>query len=116
MPIIKKFLKKYLKQDKLMGHNIKLTILFILIGYLTTNNSFAQYKKDIKTTRILFIFDASNSMNGVWESGKKITPNRVCYRSDGNEKCHTRWLQQPHQVPQSEVPLPGGSFSLFPGP
>jgi len=32
----------------------------------------AQYIKEKKTTRILFIFDASNSMNGIWESGKKI--------------------------------------------
>ncbi|MEN8119971.1 MAG: VWA domain-containing protein [Bacteroidota bacterium] len=48
-------------------------LLFVLFFILNlTNNSTAQYKKDIKTTRILFIFDASNSMNGKWDSGKKI--------------------------------------------
>ncbi len=47
------------------------TILFILFLSLAKDTN-AQYKKDIKTTRILFIFDASNSMNGKWDSGKKI--------------------------------------------
>jgi Ca-activated chloride channel family protein len=32
----------------------------------------AQYVKEKRITRILFIFDASNSMNGQWQSGKKI--------------------------------------------
>lgn len=47
------------------------TILFILFLFIA-EDGIAQYKKDIKTTRILFIFDASNSMNGKWDSGKKI--------------------------------------------
>ena len=47
-------------------------ITIILTSLLFTNNSYAQYVKEVKTTRILFIFDASNSMNGKWESGKKI--------------------------------------------
>ncbi|RLD80527.1 MAG: von willebrand factor type a [Bacteroidetes bacterium] len=47
------------------------TILFILFLSLAKDTN-AQYKKDVKTTRILFIFDASNSMNGKWDSGKKI--------------------------------------------
>ena len=47
--------------------------ILLLISFLSVvANSTAQYKKDIKTTRILFIFDASNSMNGKWNSGKKI--------------------------------------------
>jgi len=46
-------------------------ILSILISSSAIIST-AQYKKDIKTTRILFIFDASNSMNGKWNSGKKI--------------------------------------------
>ena len=50
---------------------------FIFIGLfffnLAINNTIhAQYVKEKKTTRILFIFDASNSMNGLWESGRKI--------------------------------------------
>jgi Ca-activated chloride channel homolog len=32
----------------------------------------AQFVKEKRLTRILFIFDASNSMNGYWQSGKKI--------------------------------------------
>lgn len=48
-------------------------ILYILLlSFAYTTNLSAQYKRDIKTTRILFIFDASNSMNGKWNSGKKI--------------------------------------------
>ncbi len=44
----------------------------IFVSFLTK----AQYTKDIKTTRILFIFDASNSMNGKWEGKKKIESAR----------------------------------------
>ncbi len=50
-------------------------IIFLLIAcvFLVNNLTKAQYIKEKKTTRILFIFDASNSMNGKWESDKKIT-------------------------------------------
>ncbi|OQX99548.1 MAG: hypothetical protein B6I20_09835 [Bacteroidetes bacterium 4572_117] len=44
----------------------------LLLAFLQGYHISAQYKKDIKTTRILFIFDASNSMNGKWDNGKKI--------------------------------------------
>jgi len=47
-------------------------LLIIILSFSFTNNIFAQYVKETKKTRILFIFDASNSMNGKWESGKKI--------------------------------------------
>jgi Ca-activated chloride channel family protein len=50
----------------------KFILSILLISFIYTANLSAQYKKDIKTTRILFIFDASNSMNGKWNSGKKI--------------------------------------------
>jgi Ca-activated chloride channel family protein len=50
-------------------------IIFLLIAciFLVNNHARSQYVKEKKTTRILFIFDASNSMNGKWESDKKIT-------------------------------------------
>ena len=50
--------------------------LLIIASLLLTSLSNAQYTKDIKTTRILFIFDASNSMNGKWEGKKKIESAR----------------------------------------
>jgi len=50
----------------------KFILSILLLSFTYTANLSAQYKKDIKTTRILFIFDASNSMNGKWNSGKKI--------------------------------------------
>ena len=47
--------------------------LFIFLSALATN-ALAQtgFKRDAKT-RILFIYDASNSMNGSWQKGKKHT-------------------------------------------
>ncbi|MBN1250932.1 MAG: VWA domain-containing protein [Bacteroidales bacterium] len=50
----------------------KFKILIILLNLVFINSAYTQYVKEIKKTRILFIFDASNSMNGKWESGKKI--------------------------------------------
>ena len=44
-------------------------LLSVLVILLSLNLSYSQ---DSQKTRILFIFDASNSMNGKWESGKKI--------------------------------------------
>lgn len=49
-----------------------LILLLIFFEFAFIHPSNAQYVKEKKTTRILFIFDASNSMNGIWESGKKI--------------------------------------------
>ncbi len=53
-----------------MKHFVHIILFTLFLSSATS--SIAQYKKDIKTTRILFIFDASNSMNGRWNSGKKI--------------------------------------------
>jgi len=48
---------------------MKLLKLFLLLGlFLIAETSFAQKKK----TRILFIFDASNSMNTEWEGSSRI--------------------------------------------
>jgi Ca-activated chloride channel family protein len=50
----------------------KIKILFLVI-YLLLNNLFVlSQNKNQETTRILFIFDASYSMQGEWENGKKI--------------------------------------------
>ncbi len=49
-----------------------LTCFFILIGLLTGLTGFAQ-KTDAPLTRILFVFDASNSMNASWQSDRRIT-------------------------------------------
>jgi Ca-activated chloride channel family protein len=49
--------------------------LHIILGFFLLfplTNLKAQYVKEKRITRILFIFDASNSMNGQWQSGKKI--------------------------------------------
>lgn len=52
-----------------MKKKIFLPILFLIF----TSNLLAQLdKSEIPTTRILFIFDCSRSMNGQWQSGKKI--------------------------------------------
>lgn len=55
-----------------MKHFFKIFLFILFFIHYLAEDSTAQYKKDIKTTRILFIFDASNSMNGKWDSGKKI--------------------------------------------
>lgn len=49
------------------------TFLFL---FILTHNSYSQtkiIKPEEPTTRILFVFDASNSMNGTWQTGDKIT-------------------------------------------
>jgi len=46
--------------------------LSILLTISTFECLNAQFVKEKRITRILFIFDASNSMNGKWQSGKKI--------------------------------------------
>tara|TARA_Y100000589_G_scaffold233126_1_gene220608 strand:- start:1131 stop:2513 length:1383 start_codon:yes stop_codon:yes gene_type:complete len=48
----------------------KISLLFFSF-FLNVNTSFAQ-EKNVQKNRILFIFDASNSMKGKWQSGKKI--------------------------------------------
>jgi len=55
-----------------MKNFINIVLFTLFFVFYITEDCTAQYKKDIKTTRILFIFDASNSMNGKWDSGKKI--------------------------------------------
>ncbi len=52
-----------------MQHILKLCIGLLLVSFAHT--SFAQPKKKEPKTRILFIFDASNSMNGRWQSANK---------------------------------------------
>lgn len=58
-----KLLKSYLK-----------FILMGLIALLCSQQNYAQHRstKNEEKTRILFIFDASQSMNGYWEESKKI--------------------------------------------
>jgi Ca-activated chloride channel homolog len=50
--------------------------LLLIIGFLiqSETNLFSQKKPEIKipVTRVLFVFDASNSMSGLWESDIKI--------------------------------------------
>jgi Ca-activated chloride channel homolog len=55
-----------------MNKPISFLIIFILVNLFFPQNINAQYVKQKRTNRILFIFDASNSMNGHWDSGKKI--------------------------------------------
>lgn len=50
----------------------KISIFISLLTLLGINNSLVAQKSQ-PMTRILFIYDASNSMNGTWESGKKHT-------------------------------------------
>ena len=49
---------------------IKLTLILIIISLFSYSNLSAQPKQK---TRILFIFDSSQSMLGKWETGNKIT-------------------------------------------
>jgi len=55
-----------------MRNFISIFILLAIVNFSFPTSVKAQYVKEKKTTRILFIFDASNSMNGQWDSGKKI--------------------------------------------
>ncbi|SRR6056297_1598729 len=49
-------------------------IAFLLFLTSMYSKTYSQYKKkEPPTTRILFVFDASYSMNGFWEDTKKIT-------------------------------------------
>ncbi len=59
-----------------MKHLFLKFFLLALCGMLLTVNSFAQVKEKEKpkpVTRILFVFDASQSMLGLWQSDRKIT-------------------------------------------
>lgn len=51
---------------------VKKILLLVLLAFFYINNLQAQPKK-ISKTRILFIFDSSQSMLGKWETGNKIT-------------------------------------------
>ena len=51
-----------------MKHLIKIPVLFLIV--FTTFSTFLS--QDIQKTRLLFIFDGSNSMNAQWENGTKI--------------------------------------------
>ena len=50
----------------------KSILFFLLFLFLTGFAANAQMKRTPVTTRILFIFDESNSMTASWETGKKI--------------------------------------------
>jgi Ca-activated chloride channel homolog len=68
---------------------ISLPLVFILLlFYISSIHINAQYVKEKRITRILFIFDGSNSMNGYWQSGKKIdiARNILCRLIDSLEK------------------------------
>ena len=51
--------------------HIAVTLLFILPGVLTEAQT-TPPKREPPNTRILFIFDASQSMMAMWESDRKI--------------------------------------------
>ena len=46
-------------------------IFVVLVLVFTSSNSFSQ-NKEVPVNRILFIFDASQSMLSRWQSGRKI--------------------------------------------
>ncbi|NPA67569.1 MAG: VWA domain-containing protein [Chlorobi bacterium] len=50
----------------------KLSILILIYLFLLNTDINAQVKEDVIKTRILFIFDESYSMQGLWQSGRKI--------------------------------------------
>lgn len=49
-----------------------LTVLILFFCGISTSGVYAQ-KSDEPLTRLLFVFDASNSMNATWQSDRKIT-------------------------------------------
>ncbi len=54
---------------------MRLLALFLILFFSYSINTFSQTKpksENYSMTRILFIFDASNSMNGYWNDGPKI--------------------------------------------
>lgn len=50
----------------------QLKFIVFLFCLILSTRSFAQSQPTVQMTRILFIMDMSNSMNGEWQSGKKI--------------------------------------------
>ncbi len=48
------------------------SIIFLISFFLTGNKTLAQNKPEELLTRILFVFDASNSMNAIWQSERRI--------------------------------------------
>jgi len=52
-------------------HKLYLTCLFLAVALLFSSSSFAQSKVQ-KPTRVLFILDASGSMNGKWKESTKM--------------------------------------------
>ncbi|NEN24842.1 VWA domain-containing protein [Cryomorpha ignava] len=51
---------------------VLITVLFLFFCGITTSGLYAQ-KNEEPLTRLLFVFDASNSMNATWQSDRKIT-------------------------------------------
>jgi Ca-activated chloride channel family protein len=81
-------------------------ILFIAIG-ITPNISFGQ-DADSEKIRILFIFDASNSMNAQWQNGSKMTIAK---------KLLTKTVDELRGVENTELGLRvyGHQFKILPG-
>ncbi|MDA3954480.1 MAG: VWA domain-containing protein [Bacteroidales bacterium] len=68
---------KIIKVDYIINPNQKLKItfkyiLFFILSFCTTYSQAQKINPTPPTSRILFVFDASQSMYGTWESGKKI--------------------------------------------
>ena len=53
-----------------------MTRVLFFIAILLLSFSFESKAQDEQLTRLLFVFDASNSMNATWESDRKITVAR----------------------------------------
>ena len=58
---------------------VKIYILLFIISISGTVMAQDKTKPEPPTSRILFVFDASQSMYGTWESDKKITIARKSY-------------------------------------
>ena len=56
-------------QKQTVMNNLIKIILILIFAFMANGMAYAQ---DVKKTRILFIFDGSNSMNAHWEKGTKI--------------------------------------------
>lgn len=63
---------------KLFSKRLSVLIVFLCLG-------FSYLAQEVETTRILFIFDGSNSMNGQWQESSKIKVAKKLMKETMNE-------------------------------
>ena len=80
--------------------------LVLLSAILNTSAQNMIYRKPVQLTRILFVFDASQSMSGTWESDEKINIARQILTDIVDSLEHVNNVQMALRVYGHQSPVP----------